>query len=243
MDRFTTLYKQQSATAKEIDNKTLQYNSAKSQLEEARQMRNEINALISYTYLTAPFSGIVTQKIMDAGNMATPGMPILTIEQNGNFQVSASVPENQISKVKQGVAAIIVINASGKVIKGAVTQISQSSTFTGGQYIVKINIPDNEKEGLLAGMYADLAIPFKNTASKKDDESQVLVPVSCIEHRDQLNGLYTIGNNNTALLRWVTLGKVEGDQVEVLSGLAPHEQFIASADGRLFNGALVKIKN
>src|SRR5665811_2014105 len=67
-DRFTVLYNQQSATAKELDNVTLQYHSAVSRLEAAKQMRNEVNASLSYTSLTAPFSGIVTRKLSDAGS-------------------------------------------------------------------------------------------------------------------------------------------------------------------------------
>lgn len=243
MDRFTVLYKQQSASAKEMDNVTMQYTSAKSRLEQARQMRKEVSATLNYTNLTAPFAGVVTQKLMDAGSMATPGMPILTIEQSGSYQVSAAVPENVISQVNQGSAATITIDASNKVIKGKISQISQSSQFTGGQYLIKVQIPDGEKQGLLAGMYASVAIPVKPGAPGKSNDAQVLVPVSSIEYKDQLTGLYTVGNNNTALLRWVTLGKVTGNQVEVLSGLAPLEQFIESADGRLFNGALIKIKS
>jgi hypothetical protein len=54
--------------------------------------------------------------------------------------------------------------------------------------------------------------------------------------------LYTIGSNHTALLRWVRLGKTQGNQVEVLSGLAANEQFIVNAEGRLYNGVPVKIK-
>ena len=54
LDRFTTLYKQQSATEKELDNVELQYNAAKSRLEAARQMRNEVNANLGYSHLTAP---------------------------------------------------------------------------------------------------------------------------------------------------------------------------------------------
>ena len=61
-DRFSALYKEQSASAKELDNVTLQYNSAQSRVESAKQMRNEINAMLAYTQLTAPFAGIVTQK-------------------------------------------------------------------------------------------------------------------------------------------------------------------------------------
>jgi len=240
--QFSNLYKQQSASAKELDNVTLQYNSAKSRVEAAKQMRNEVNAMLSYTNLTAPFSGIVTQKLVDAGSMANPGMPILTIEQSGVFQVSASVPENNINEIHQGMEVTINIKAINKTIKGTVTQINQSSQFTGGQYIVKISIPENKKSDLYAGMYANVFIPIKRSATIKTNGDAVVVPVSCIENKDQLTGLYTVGSNNTALLRWVRLGKTYGDKVEVLSGLENNEQFIVSADGKLFNGAVIKIK-
>jgi len=205
-------------------------------------MRNEVNAMLSYTNLTAPFSGIVTQKLADAGSMANPGMPILTIEQSGSYQVSASVPENSIGQIHQGEEAMINIKASNKNFKGSVTQINQSSQFTGGQYIIKISIPDNQKTDLYAGMYATVSIPTKKPAKITTGGDAVLVPVSSIEYKDQLTGLYTIGSNNTALLRWVRLGKNYGDKVEVLSGLEKSEPFIVSADGKLFNGAAVKIK-
>jgi RND family efflux transporter MFP subunit len=239
MDRFTVLYKQQSATAKELDNVTLQYSSAKSRLEGAKQMRNEVNASLGYTSLTAPFSGIVTQKLADAGSMANPGMPILTIEQSGSYQVSASVPENIINQIHQGAEAVISIKSLDKTIKGTVVQINPSSQFTGGQYIIKINIADADKKRLYAGMYATVAIPVKEAVAVKAATNSVLVPVSAIERKDQLTGLYTVGSNNTALLRWVRLGKTYGDKVEVLSGLEKNESFILSADGKLYNGAVV----
>lgn len=241
-DRFTVLYNQQSATAKELDNVTLQYSAAKSRLEAARQMRNEANAMLGYTSLTAPFSGTVTQKLADEGSMANPGMPILTIEQSGSYQVSASVPENVINQIHQGAEAIVTIKSIDKTIKGEVTQINPSSQFTGGQYIIKVSIPDKDKTGLYAGMYANVSIPMKEDVAVKGAGNAVMVPLSSIENKDQLTGLYTIGNNNTALLRWVRLGKTFGDKVEVLAGLEKNETFIVSADGKLYNGAPVKIK-
>ena len=239
-DRFTALYKQQSATAKELDNVTLQYNSAKSRLESAKQMRNEVNAMLAYTTLTAPFSGTVTQKLADAGSMANPGMPIVTIEQSGSYQISASVPETQINQIKQGQVVTVNIKSINRTFTGKVTQLNQSSEFTGGQYIIKVSIPDKEKNGLYAGMYANLSMASSNKAEA--DTDAVLVPVSSIINKDQLTGLYTISSNNTALLRWVRLGKTFGDKAEVLSGLANDEQFIVSADGKLYNGVPVKIK-
>ncbi len=242
-DRFTVLYNQQSATAKEVDNVTLQYSAAKARLDGARQMRNEINAQLGYTSLTAPFSGIVTQKLADAGSIANPGMPILTIEQSGSYQVSASVPENMISTLKTGAAASITIAAINKTIQGTVSQINESSQFTGGQYIIKISIADKDKPGLYAGMYANVSIPLTAEAEVKPaDNAMVMVPQQSIERREQLTGIYTISSNKTALLRWVRLGKTYGSQVEVLSGLDKNEQFIVSAEGKLYNGAPVKTR-
>lgn len=238
-NRFTALYKQQSASAKELDNVTLQFNSAKSRLESAKQMRNEVDAMLAYTTLTAPFSGTVTQKSADAGSMANPGMPIVTIEQSGSYQISAAVPETQINQIKQGQAVTVNIKSVNKTFTGKVMQLNQSSQFTGGQYIIKVSIPDKEKNGLYAGMYANLSIASSN---KEISEDAVLVPVSSIINKDQLTGLYTISASNTALLRWVRLGKTFGDKAEVLSGLGNNEQFIVSANGKLYNGVPVKIK-
>lgn len=241
-DRFTILYRQQSATAKELDNVTLQYQSAKARLEGAKQMRNEVNASLGYTSLTAPFSGIVVQKLAEAGNLANPGMPILTIEQSGSYQISASIPENVIQQIHLGAEATVSISSIGKTIKGTIVQINPSSQFTGGQYIVKINIPEADKKELYAGMYAQISIPMKDPQVAVNNNNTVLVPAASIVHKDHLTGLYCIGSNQTALLRWVRLGKTYGDKVEVLSGLEKDEQFVVSAEGKLYNGVSVKIK-
>jgi hypothetical protein len=70
-----------------------------------------------------------------------------------------------------------------------------------------------------------------------------LVPAESIVRKNELTGIYTPGNGNTALLRWVRLGKTSGTQVEVLSGLASNEQFILHADGKLYNGAAITTRN
>lgn len=240
-DRYTNLSQQQSASAKEVDNITLLYNAAQSRLEGAKQARNEINAMLEYTVLKAPFSGVITQKLTDAGSMATPGMSLLTIEQSGSYQVSASVAESEISGVNLGATAILTIKALNKRISGTVSQLNRSSQFSGGQYIIKVAIPANEKSGLYAGMYVNVTIPLKTVIVNKTGDDAVVVPVSSIVNKDQLTGLYTVSSNHTALLRWVRLGKMVGNKVEVLSGLNKNESFIVSAEGKLYNGAPVKV--
>ncbi|SFC08126.1 RND family efflux transporter, MFP subunit [Flexibacter flexilis DSM 6793] len=237
-DRFTTLLAQGSATPKEMENVTFQLNSAKAHLEAAKQMRNEADAMLAYATLKAPFDGIITQKMADEGNMAAPGMPLLSLEENDGYQVRVTVPESDIEQVREGATATVNIKSTGKQLKGRVTQISESSQFTGGQYAVKISL-DNPK-GLYAGMYVNVNIePKQNTQAQAETEA-TLVPVSSVVYRDQLTGVYTVSQKNTAMLRWVRLGKTFGDKVEVVSGLDKDESFILKADGKLANGTPVK---
>lgn len=241
-DRYTNLFNQHSASAKELDNVTLQYHSAQARVEAAKQMRNEAGAMLSYTSLTAPFSGVVTQKMADAGSMASPGMPILTIEQGGNYQVSVAISETDINQIKLGANATVTIKSAGKFFKGNVTQIDPSSQSSGGQYLIKLSVPDQEKDGLYSGMYVNVFIPHKKITTIDNVNNTVLVPTSALINKDQLTGIYTISNSRTALLRWVRLGKIYGNEVEVISGLGSEEKFIASAEGKLYNGVPVAIK-
>jgi len=239
-DRFNNLYNQQSATAKELDNVTLQFTSARARVTAARQMRSEINAILSYSSLTAPFAGIVTQKLAEAGNIASPGMPVLTIEHDGAFQVSATIAESDISGIHLGDMATTRIKSTGKSFDGKIIQINPSSQFTGGQYVVKISIPQTANKDIYAGMFAGVSIPVKDTQPVKNDVG--LIPLSAIVNRDELTGIYTVSPGNTALLRWVRLGKTYGDKVEVIAGLSRDETFIGSSESKLYNGAPVTVK-
>ncbi|HET7119126.1 MAG TPA: efflux RND transporter periplasmic adaptor subunit [Hanamia sp.] len=239
--RFATLYKQKSATAKELDNATLQYQAATAGVESALQMKAEANAMLAYTNITAPFSGVVAQKLADAGSMANPGMPILILEQNKNLRVSAVIPETEIDRVKLKSIATISIKSIDKTFTGDVTEISPSSMGTGGQFVVKISVPQEFQNGLNAGMYANVVITTASKSASTTNE-MVLIPSSAINHIGQLDALYTVSSENKALLRYVRLGKTYGNNVEVLSGLNKHESFIASAEGKLYNGVPIKVK-
>jgi len=242
LDRFTILAKQNSATPKELENITLQYKAAISQLDAAIQMRKEIDANLEYSRLTAPFSGKVIQKLANEGSLASPGTPILTIEQIGSYQVNATVPENLINQIHLGDQAIVDIQSANKILKGTITQINSSSEFSGGQYIIKISLPQDSKKELRSGMYANISIDKKKIDHGNNSIHSVLVPVSSIIHKEELDGIYTLGNNKTALLRWVRLGKTYGDQIEILSGLEKSESFIVHANGKLYDGAPIQVK-
>ena len=238
-ERFEQLYKQHSASAKEFENATLRYNSVKAKVEAAQQMKNETDAILSYTNLVAPFSGVVTQKNSNEGSMANPGMPILMIEQSSSYNVRASVSETEVIRLRTGMDTEVMVKSIGKTFTGKISEISPSSQFSGGQFQIKVTVPSTQNEKLFSGMYVNVTIPFKNLKEKQS----AFVPVSAIIQRDQLAGLYTVSEDQTAQLRWVKIGKQNGNVVEILAGLNPGEKFITESDGRLYSGVPVSVGN
>lgn len=242
-DRFVNLFAQQSASQKELDDMTARYEMAKAGLEAAKQMRNEVMAQFSYSNITAPFSGTVTNTFVKEGDMANPGMPLVSIEGASRLQVTAMVSESDISNVKNGMPVIINVKSLNKEVAGKVSEVSLSAKNTGGQYLVKV-ILDKMDKTILSGMFVNVQFQKAKkeiTSSVKSDI--VLVPESALVRQGQLTGIYTVGSGNVAILRWLRIGKTFGSQVEILSGLSSDEQYIVSAEGKLFNGAKVQLAN
>ena len=237
-ERFKTLRNQNSVSDKELENVALQNTSMNAKVQMARQQMNEVNAMLSYTNIRAPFSGVVTQKMVDEGNMANPGMPILTIEQNGELQVIASIPENYIQYVKVGDVAKMELKSLGITIDGKVSELSPSAFRTGGQYSMKLAIDTKDKENIRPGMYVNILIPNK---TGENITSKIMLDKSSIVYRDQLTGVYVIDDQSQANLRWIRLGKTIGNQVEVLSGLNQNDKIVSKAEGKLYNGVKVSV--
>jgi RND family efflux transporter MFP subunit len=240
-ERFVALFAQQSASQKELDDMTSRYEMAKASLEGAKQMRNEVMAQFNYSNITAPFSGVVTNTFVKEGDMANPGMPLVSIEGTNQMQVTAMVSESDITAIQNGMKAKVLVKSTNEEFSGTVTEVSSSAKNTGGQYLVKLNLSKIDKK-VLAGMFVNVQFPILNkTKETTNSTDKVVVPESALVHQGQLTGIYTIGNENTAILRWLRIGKSFGNQVEVLSGLNSNEQYIVSAEGKLYNGAKVKI--
>jgi RND family efflux transporter MFP subunit len=235
-DRFTALFAQNSASQKELDDMTTNYEMAKARLESAKAMKAEVDAQFAYSNITAPFSGVVTNRFVETGAMANPGMPLLAIEAPGNFEVRATVPEMAIGQIKTGETVEVHIRSIDKTITGKVTEVSSSSSMTGGQYPVKVVL--EKDDALKSGMYATVQFPVAQT---EDTPQLVTVPQEAIVTQGDLRGIYTVSQQNTAMLRWLRLGRSFGSEVEVLSGLNAEEAIIIDAEGKLYNGAKVEV--
>jgi RND family efflux transporter MFP subunit len=236
-NRFKNLFANNSASQKEMDDMTAKFEIAKARLEAANQIKNEINAQFAYSNITAPFSGTITSKNVETGNMANPGVILISLEIPENFEVMAMVPETEISEIEKGTSVAVLIKSIDKTIKGKVVEVSTSAKNTGGQYLVKINLEKTDAN-ILSGMFTTVQFPVERKARTE----LVLIPTEAIVTNGQLSGVYTVSQTNTAFLRWLRLGRTFGNQVEVLSGLNSDEAYIVSAEGKLYNGAKVSIQ-
>lgn len=241
-ERFKALFSQQSASQKELDDMTSRYEMTKAGLEGAKEMRNEVVAQFSYSNITAPFSGEVTNTFVKEGDMANPGTPLVSLEGNGLMQVMAMVSEGDITSIKNGMSVTVLVKSSNQRIKGKVSEISGSATNTGGQFLVKINLDKTDKN-ILSGMFVNVQFPIEKPKSENSNAKSdvVLVPEAALITKGQLTGIYTV-NNDVAILRWIRTGKTFGNQVEVLSGLSSDEKYIVSAEGKLYNGVRISVQ-
>lgn len=237
-ERFKKLHAQKSVSDKELENMELNKTSIHAKLQMARQGLNEVKAMLAYANIRAPFSGVVTQKMIDEGSTANPGMPLLTMEQAGEMDVKASIPENYVPYVKVGDAVQVEIKSLGKHITGKVSELSPSASFTGGQYGMKVSIDAKDKAELRSGMYAGIHIAAK---TEGNGTPKILIKRSSVINRDQLTGVYVANASDQAILRWVRLGKAMGDEVEVLSGLNENDRVIEPGTGKLYNGKKVTV--
>jgi len=237
-NRFQKLIKEQSASEKEFDDIKTRFEISKANLEAANQQLNEVNALLAYADIKAPFNGTITSKMVNVGDLTNPGMPLLSIENSSSYEVKTLLTELQVAQIKIGNKVAVTIKSSNKKLAGIVSEVSSSSQPTGGLYLVKVKLKNSVINNHLGGSY--VSVKF-NTNNKKAS-SFILIAKKALVHNGQLTGIYTVSKSNTAILRWLRLGNTYGNMVEVLSGLNKNEKYITSANGKLYNGVSVALK-
>ena len=236
--RYTALFEQKSASQKELDDITTHYNMAKARVEAVKQMEAEVSEMLRYATIRAPYSGTITRKYMNEGDLATPGIPLIAMEQANQFKVIARIPETDIAKIKKNDLVKVQIRALGNTtIDGVVTEVNPSALYTGNQFEAKVILNPNaqQKQNLFSGMYAKVLM-------EKGGSPRILLPKKALIQKGQLTGVYTLSQMNTAILRWVRTGKSIGDKIEILSGLNDGEKYILSYEGKIWDGVQLNIQ-
>lgn len=235
--RIEALYEDSSATRKELDDIRTRLEVSESRVAALESKLNEVKDLLNYTVIESPIEGYVVGKFFEKGDLASPGQPLLTVEEVERLEVIASVPESQVGLFSIGDTATVKLPATGRNFRGQVVTVNPSGDRMTRQFEIKIQLPDGvfSAGGINPGMYARVRL------NKGSDEA-VMVPKSALLERGQLTGLYTVNDSNELVLRWVRTGRESDGSIEVLSGLNEGETYVTSHEMKLEEGQAVTIQ-
>lgn len=235
LKRYQQLYEKKSVSPQEFDEIKARYQSAEARRNMVRAGQAQANAalmqartLLGYTNIRAPFAGVVTQKMADAGTLASPGMPIFTIEDTRSYRLEVTVNESDIRLVHPGQTAPVSIDALGNAqLIGKVVQIVPAADPSSRSFLVKVGLPSDAR--LRSGL-------FGRAEFSRGQRESLLIPRASVVERGQLQGVYVLDANQIAELRYVTLGNNTAGQMEVLSGLQDGEKLVAAPGDRDLGG-------
>jgi RND family efflux transporter MFP subunit len=184
---------------------------------------------LSYSRLVSPMDGIVASKPADAGMLATPGMPVITIESS-DYELEALVEESRIGFIKPGDRAEVRFDAIAGNLQGQVRNIVPAFDPSSRTYQVKLDLP--AKTGLRSGY-------FGRAVFESGSRPALLVPQDSIVQRGQLTAVY-VAEGGIARLRLVKTGKQHGRSVEILSGLDAGTRIVVKPSSTLKDGARIQ---
>jgi RND family efflux transporter MFP subunit len=256
MKRYQMLYDKKSVSPQEFDEVKTKLAAAKARRDGAHAGRvqaeaavSEANTAVGFTKIRAPFDGLIVAKLADAGAMAAPGVPLLTIEGPSRFRLEALLDESQIGAVRLGETVPVVLDSLGnQTIAGKVVQIVPMADPASRTFTVKIDLPANPQPGSPSragfarnGVEVRSGL-FGRARFARGERESILVPQTALLHRGQLDAVYVVGKDEIASLRYVTLGKPSANDVEVLSGLENGERIVAQPGERDLSGKQIGAK-
>lgn len=229
-ERYKNLREKNSVSEKELESIRLKYKSVKSQKAAVESQLKEIKSELKYFNIRAPFEGLITSKSAQEGDLANPQYPILQMEVDNAFEFHFSVSERAIPALRKGQLATVKVSNDGQVIDAQISEISSSSLNSGGQYLVKAKLINENNIELFSGQQAEIQLVTDVL------DQGVFIPKPALMRRGSLQGLFVVSPDNKAMLRWVEVGADYGEHIEILSGLSEAEPVVISADSKLYNG-------
>jgi RND family efflux transporter MFP subunit len=186
----------------------------------------EAATMLDYTKVTAPFEGVITRKHADVGDLATPGKPLLEMEDSRALRLEADVPEAVVGRLTLGQQLPVRIAALEKVIDGVVSEIAPAADPGSRTFLVKLDLP--AQTGLRAGQFGRVLMPVGEAAALR-------VPASAVVQRGQMELVFVVADQR-AQLRLVKTGKRLGEEVELISGVSSGERIVVQGAATLFDG-------
>ena len=223
--RFSTLLQEKAVTQQE-------YDAVESRHRVARAAAAEAESMLGYAAITAPFGGVITRQLANVGDFASPGRPLLELEDLGTLRLEADVPEAIIERVQLGAKLAVRLTARTDELEGTVGEIAPSADPNSRTYQVKLDLPS--APGLRAGQFGRVAVPIGETTALR-------VPVSAVVKRGQMEMIF-VAVNHRAQMRLVKTGKSVGGEIELVSGVHAGENVVIEGAPELADGQRLEVK-
>ncbi len=245
-DRLHELFRKRSISNQEFDEASAKLKSAQAAHEMARARRLQLNAKLaevdqevsstevtrSYANVLAPFAGVVTARSVEPGALALPGTPLLTVEREGAFRLEASVDASRLGIIRVGQAVSVTLDQIDHPLEARVAEIVPSVDATSRSFIVRIDLP--ALTSLRSGVFGRAAFPLGT-------RNVLTIPAAAVMNHGQLEAVM-VAENGIARTRLITTGPKNGEQVEVLSGVAAGDRVIFPLPRNLADGAKVEVR-
>lgn len=190
---------------------------AEAALKAAQGAAASSGAGLSHGTVTAPISGVVAQRLVEAGEMASLGRPLVTVFDPKGLRVVATLPQYRLAEVKSAPRARIEFPETGRWIDAARVEILPTVDSRSHTATARLYLPEGT-EGVVPGMYA--RAHFALARARK-----LTVPPAAVLRRGEVTAVYVMDERGLSTLRQVRLGEpVAGGDIEVVAGLASGER-------------------
>lgn len=234
LERTQELRNQGFVSQAALDTALTQNKAAQAAVRQAKAARQQAALARSFAVVTAPFAGIVLATHLEAGDLASPGRPIVTLYSPGAMRATAQVPLSQAPAARRADRIEIELANGQRVAPAARTELAGADPVS--QTIEwRLDLPSSALPGLLPGQVA--RVHFIGAAAGADAPKTLRVPAEAVLRRGELAAVY-IAQGDAFALRAVRLGAEHGSQgVEVLAGLKNGDRIAANAVQAGLSGA------
>lgn len=223
--RYNNLAKDNAVTGVQVEKTKLGLRSAEIQ---KRQIQKQLKS----TNITAPFSGVITKKMVDLGSVIGAGSPLVEITDISSLKLTVSVPERDILKFKLNQAVSVSADIYGKrMFDGKVTNVSVQADKS-HNFKVQITVKNAQQE-LMAGMYGSVSL------NNSKSTTALSIPRKALVGSSKNPQVYVIKNGKSILTSF-NAGTSDGDFIEVIDGLSKSDQIITKGQVNLQNNSNVK---
>jgi RND family efflux transporter MFP subunit len=220
--RETTLLAQGSSTQEAV-------HSAEDRLQMTTAAFEEAQTLLSYARITAPFSGFVTQKLVNTGDFAAPGTQLLELEARDRMRAELDVPDT-LPSLPFG--AEVPVIGGGSAITGRISEASSAANPTTRTRRVIVDLPSGSP--VHSGEFVRALWPTEKSG-------MLFAPADAVRPFGQIERVFVVDEGRAAM-RFVKTGRRENDRVQILSGLTSGELVIVSPPAELRDGHPVQVQ-